>query len=422
MTLEQVFECPRTLRKLRGGPLGALLDGFCDGLLESGFSRSTVRKHLSNVSHLNAYLLTRRGVAGQSLSSQDISDFLRDYALKARNRGSSDRHIAGVKTAINRLLKYLCASGHHFETLVATAIYRPLLEAYLKWLEEHQHAAPGTIRLRAHNLGQFLQWLGPLATPQGCAELTPEKVERFFLTYARHAGRAARRSMQTALRTFFRFCLQLGYIQQSLDRAVPTLRVYKLASVPRGLSNEQALKLLQCIDRRSHAGRRDYAICQLLYSYGIRGGQVRALRLEDIDWTSDRILFRALKHGKDTCLPLTRVVGESLLDYLQNTRPESQVPQLFMTLRAPYRALQYNSLLSNRIACHLQAANIEIECQGTHVFRHGFATRMLAQGHSLKAIADVLGHRHLGSTLIYTKVDFEHLKQVALPWPGEISP
>ena len=48
--------------------------------------------------------------------------------------------------------------------------------------------------------------------------------------------------------------------------------------------------------------------------------------------------------------------------------------------------------------------------QGTHVFRHGFATRMLAQGHSLKAIADVLGHRHLGSTFIYTKVDFEHLK------------
>ena len=44
---------------------------------------------------------------------------------------------------------------------------------------------------------------------------------------------------------------------------------------------------------------------------------------------------------------------------------------------------------------------------------------MLAQGHLLKAIADVLGHVYLGSALIYTKVDFEHLKQLALPWPGE---
>jgi site-specific recombinase XerD len=83
--------------------------------------------------------------------------------------------------------------------------------------------------------------------------------------------------------------------------------------------------------------------------------------------------------------------------------------------------LQSNSLLSNRIAYYLRVANIEIACQGTHVFRHGFATRMLAQGHSLKAIADVLGHRHLGSTFIYTKVDFDNLVQVALPWPGEAS-
>ena len=44
---------------------------------------------------------------------------------------------------------------------------------------------------------------------------------------------------------------------------------------------------------------------------------------------------------------------------------------------------------------------------------------MLQEGHSLKAIADVFGHRHLATTFIYTKVDFNSLKQVALPWPQE---
>jgi integrase len=148
--------------------------------------------------------------------------------------------------------------------------------------------------------------------------------------------------------------------------------------VARGLSDEQALKLLQCIDRCSPAGRRDYAICQLLYTYGVRGGQVRALRLEDIDWAGNRILFRALKHGKDSLLPLTREVGEGLLDYLQNTRPCCQDPHLFLTLRAPYRALKRSSVLSNRIEHYLRAANIEIARKGAHAFRHGFATRMLA--------------------------------------------
>jgi site-specific recombinase XerD len=401
--------------------LGELMDGFCTSLLENGFATSTIRKHLSNVHHLNVYLDTRGHVDGQVLSEQTVREFFTHYPAWAQHRGPLDRHIAAVKASINRVVNYLRLSGR-FEASTEVLIYQPLLEAYLKWLQEHQHAVLGTIRLRARSVGKFLCWLGPQATPQGCSELTPEMVEHFFLTYANSSGRAAQRSMQAGLRTFFRFCLQQGYIQHPLDRAVPTLRCYKLSTVARGLSDEQALKLLQCIDRHSHAGRRDYAICQLLYTYGVRAGQVRALRLEDIDWAGDRILFRALKHGKDTCLPLTRAVGESLLDYLQNSRPCSRVPHLFMTLRAPYQALQNNSLLSNLIAHYLRVANIESACQGSYVFRHGFASRMLAQGHSLKAIADVLGHRHLGSTFIYTKVDFNSLKQVALPWPGEVSP
>ena len=55
------------------------------------------------------------------------------------------------------------------------------------------------------------------------------------------------------------------------------------------------------------------------------------------------------------------------------------------------------------------------------MFRHGFATRMLRQGHDLKAIADVLGHRHLDTTFIYAKVDMAALEQVALEWPEEVS-
>jgi site-specific recombinase XerD len=397
------------------------MDGFCDALREDGFSRSTIRKHLSNISHLNAYLGTRKNIDGQALCAHTVSEFLRNYPARARNRRPLNKHVAGIKASVNRLVDYLRLINR-FEPQVRPAIYQPLLDAYLRWLEQHRHAAAGTIELRAHSVGQFLRWLGPQATPQGCSELMPETVERFFLAYAKPKGRSARRSMQAALRTFFRFCLQRGYIQQPLGRAVPTLRCYKLSTVARGLSDEQALKLLQCIDRHSPAGQRDYAICQLLYTYGVRGGQIRALRLEDIDWVGNQIVFRALKHGKDTLLPLTREVGESLLDYLQNARPCCQDPHLFLTLRAPYHALKNSSVLSNRIEHHIHAAGIEIVCKGAHIFRHGFATRMLAQGHSLKAIADVLGHRHLGSTFIYTKVDFEHLKQVALPWPGETSP
>ena len=420
MRLEQAFSYPETLKKLRSGPLGALLDGFCTWLLTHGFHRSIVRKHLSNVSHLNQHLGRSGVTAGKMLFPKDVDGFFKEYPAWCRNRGPLEAHLKRVRHSINRFVEYLGEEGL-FDPLPHGEIFAPLLAAYLEWMQHYQHAAAGTCELRAQYLTVFLRRLGPEATPQGLAKLSPERVEAFFLTYAQKVGKAARRSMQSALRTFFRFCLYKGYVREPLDLAVPTLRTYKLASVPAGVTEAQARQILQCIDRKTAVGRRDYAIIQLLYTYGVRGSQVRALRLEQIDWAQNRIFFAASKCGKDSCLPLTPEVGQSLLDYLQNARPPSSDPQAFLTSRAPYHPLPRSSSLSAIIECRIRAAGIEIPSKGAHVFRHGFATRMLAQGQPLKAIADVLGHRYLGTTFIYTKVDFSALKQVALEWPKEVS-
>jgi site-specific recombinase XerD len=109
------------------------------------------------------------------------------------------------------------------------------------------------------------------------------------------------------------------------------------------------------------------------------------------------------------------------LDYLRNSRPACSCPEVFLTCRAPYHPLPKSNALSAIVERRLRAAGIDVPSKGAHAFRHGFATRKLQQGHSLKAIADVLGHRHLGTTFLYAKVDFNALKQVALPWPQEVS-
>jgi integrase/recombinase XerD len=421
MAMELVFESPATLRKLRSGALGKLLDGYCDWLLEHGFTRQIVRTHLSNVNHLNQHLGARNGASLKTLSSQAVRGFLRHYPRRARNRGPLEPHIARVRFSINRFIEYLRVSGL-VDPAAKTPIYQSLCDGYLHWMREHQHAAAGTLQVRSHSISQFLRWLGPQATPQGCLELSAEKIERFFVPYAQKMGRSARRSMQAALRTFLRFCLSQGYIQRPLEHAVPTWRTYRLATVPRGITDQQALKVLETIDRNNSVGRRDYAICQLLYTYGVRGGQVRALRYEDIDWAHNQILFKASKHGKDSLLPLTVEVGESLLEYLKNARAPSSDPHVFLTSRAPYHALLDSNTLSVIVERCLRKADIQVSSKGAHAFRHCFATRMLHKGHSLKAVADVLGHRYLGTTFIYTQVDFNCLSQVALPWPKEVAP
>lgn len=419
MALESIFICPQTLAKLRNGPLGTFLDGYCDWLLEYGYSQSSICRHMLNMSRFNSYLDEQKVTIRQVLTSEVVKRFLKQYPLKVQSQGS-DYHLRSVQWSINRFVQYL-RQMRLFESSTESAIFQPLLDSYIDWMRDHQYAAPGTLVVRTCSLRFFFQCLGPHATADGMSTVAPETIEHFFLIYAQKVGRSARRSMQSALRTFFRFCLHQGLVQRPLDCAVPTLRTYKLATVPSGLTDEQAQKVLNGINRGSNAGLRDFAICQMLYTYGVRGGQIRALRLQDIDWAADQILFKALKHGKDSLLPITSEVGQSLLNYLKNARPSSAYQEVFLTTRAPYHPLYKSSTLSEIVSRHVHAAGIHYPRNGAYVFRHNFATRMLQKGHSLKKIADVLGHRHLGTTFIYTKVDFNTLKQVGLAWPQGVT-
>ena len=419
MSIELVFEASYTIEKLSSGPLGNILDEFCERLLEQGYSRGTIRLLLSHVSHLNQYLESQNIGKDDVLSESDINKFFKDYPRYSRNRGPLDRHIRRLRFSINRFVQYLQQLGR-FDSQDEPPVFATILEDYLRWMHDERHVTMGTLEVRRHSISEFLKWLGPKATDQGLAELTPEVIEQFFLSYAETSGPSARRSMQAALRTFLRFCLQKGLIQHPLDKAVPTLHTYKLATVPRGLSHKQAQKLLDSVNRKTPVGRRDYAILQLLYAYGVRGGQVRALQLADIQWSKNQILFKALKHGKDSLLPLTEDVGKSLLDYLKKARPDCTCPEVFLTSRAPYHRLVRSNALSAIVCRYIVKSHVKVTSKGSHALRHCFATRMVQAGHPLKSVADVLGHRCLSSTFMYTKVDFNALKQVALEWPQEV--
>jgi integrase/recombinase XerD len=419
MGVERVFKEARTLRDLSSDPLGLMLDGFCDWLLERGFTSRTVQIHLGCLVHLNRWLAEQRWCWAGALSYKEVEGFLKAYPRLCPNRGTLKKHLKPVRHSLSRFVEYLSHQGL-FDSRSVSLIYQPLLDGYLEWMRDHQHSAKGTLKIRRHSVKRFLESLGKEATREGLMQLSAERIESFFIAYADTMGHSARRSMQAALRTFLRFCFYEGYTSYRLDYAVPTLRTYKLAQVPRCISEEQADTVLKSVDRHTNVGRRDYAILTLLHTYGVRGGQVRALQLNDIQWSQDQILFKALKGGKDSLLPLTAEVGESLLDYLQNARPCNAFPEVFLTSRAPHQPFYQSSSLSEIVRRRVCSAGVELPCKGAHIFRHAFATRMVAEGHSFKAVADVLGHRYLSTTFIYTKVDFNALSHVALEWPEEV--
>jgi len=410
MVLEDLVRRSWELHRCRMLPLGVEADGFCKWLHEQGYSRSVMRSHITKVSQFNWYL--------RYLGIKDCSEVQELHADRFISRLSSKhgRIFSGHPlSAIRCLMKYLSIRGI-LRSTAQTPPYEGVLNAYTADLRHHRGLVDSTIKIYRHYLTPFLQSLDGKDILKSLSEVSPQQVHAFFAKHAQGKADTTRGQIHATLRSFFAFCARQGYVAGHLAEAVPKVFRYRLANVPRHICEQSAQKLLESIDRSTSAGRRDYAIVLLLHTYGVRGVQIRSLRLEDIQWRQSRIQFRSCKGGKEIIDPLTDAVGESLLDYLRYGRPKTVYREVFLTDRAPSHPMKADNLYI-MIAARMRCLGITGPVLGPHGFRHGFATRMLNGGQSLKTIADMLGHRDINSTFIYTKIDFETLKQLPLDWP-----
>jgi site-specific recombinase XerD len=299
-----------------------------------------------------------------------------------------------------------------------------LLDRYHAYLCNYRDLAVETMDRHRVYTQWFLEWLDNENDPDKSNNLTFEGIQKFIFHYGKNHGARSRAWMHYALRSFLHFCYINGYVDRDFSPAIPSVRRLKLSHVPFGIDQEKIFTLLQSINKATPADIRDYAMIQLLATYGVRGVQIRKLKLEHILWRKSQIQFPAAKGGKQTIQPLTDDAGNALLRYIQKSRPYStSYPQVFLTLSNSIRPLNSPSTLSNIIAYRLRKAHISIPTEashGSHIFRHGFATRMINNNQSIKIIADMLGHRSIDSTFIYTKVDFQTLQNIPLEWPEVI--
>ena len=128
------------------------------------------------------------------------------------------------------------------------------------------------------------------------------------------------------LRVFLRYAHREGVVASDLSATVEWPQVYRLSSIPRSISWDEVNRVLAGVDRRTDAGRRDYAILLLLVTYGLRGREIAALTLDDIDWKRERLAIPERKAGHSTAFPLSAVVGEALARLPAHGRPATDRP------------------------------------------------------------------------------------------------
>ncbi len=251
-------------------------------------------------------------------------------------------------------------------------------------------------------------------------QLRPKDLHGFILRQIQRVSRTHGKAVVTALRAFLRWLLQRGAIGADLADTLPGVATWRLSHLPKSLPAEQVERLLAGCERSTATGKRDYAILLLLARLGLRGGEVVAMTLDDLDWERGEIVVRG-KGQRLERLPLPAEVGAALACYLCDVRPACATRRVFIRMLAPQQGLAGPVAICCIVRRALRRAGLDPDFKGAHLLRHSLATNLLRRGASLGEIGQLLRHRQPTTTQIYAKVDIAALRGIALPWPGGAS-
>ncbi|MCM1567529.1 MAG: tyrosine recombinase XerC [Dehalobacter sp.] len=208
-----------------------------------------------------------------------------------------------------------------------------------------------------------------------------------------------------AMRSFFKYLCREEIVSQNPIQKIATPKVGK--NLPRFLFQEHMEKLLEASNQDEKNGLRDQVIVELLYGSGLRVSELVSLNKSDVD--IDGSLIRVFGKGKkERIVPLTEPAEEAVKRYL--LQRDDQQEALILN----YKDMRLSSRSVRRILDKLEKTAKLNQHVHPHMLRHTFATHLLEGGADLRSVQELLGHKKLSSTQIYTHLSREKLRSVYL--------
>jgi integrase/recombinase XerD len=413
--LEQYFLKPATVDRIRASWIGDPIEQYVDWLAENGYAARNVLRRVPLLVRFGAFAAAQGAMRWDELPVH-VETFVAAW-LQARyghTRGPARRKVAGdVRNAIEQMFRVAlpdrAAMNHRPHAPDPFVRQSPGFWVYLR---DERGLRETSIQHYRHFLRHFETYLARI----GCHDLgalSPPVLSALVTESASAFGRSTMTGLCSALRVFLRYLRREGIVGRDLGGAVEPPQVYRLADIPRSIGWDEVRRMLGAVDRRTPVGRRDYAILLLLVTYGLRAREVANLTLDDLDWKRERLHVRERKADHVAVYPLSPVVGEAILDYVQHGRPKGADRHLFFRHLAPQRPFTFQAV-SSRAGHYLHQAGVPVHRAGSHTLRHACVQRLVDAGFPLKTIGDYVGHRSASSTEIYAKVAVEALREVAL--------
>lgn len=254
--------------------------------------------------------------------------------------------------------------------------------------------------------------LAGIETQEDFLSLTPEAVQ---LVISKLADKCSRRSMATILpilRSMLKSLHTDGLIKRDLSGIVMGGFVQR-GSVATYISEKNQTELIKGLDKES---KRTRAIIFLALRLGLRDCDICNLTFQEIDWQHDRIRLVQKKTGEPLVLPLLSDVGNALMDYILNGRPNrnDHYPYIFLREQAPYNKLTSVYSVCAKLLYKMGIKPINGDSKGVHLFRYSLVHSLLTAKVPHQVITDTLGHTSKESDKPYLSMEESMLRMCAL--------
>lgn len=397
---------------------------FRETLTQQRYSPVVIHNYCRNADDFLSYL-ERQKIVLDEVTPTTVSNYL-DLAvqrfLKRHSRVPARDWASIPRSGIHGLLK-LAVKRWPPEPMTSDAgelFCRDVCNQYERWLKEERGLAEASINALMWEARYFCSWYMGRAKSVSFMSLTITDTDAYFAMRAPGLRRKSVKDVAERLRSFLRHLYRTGETAVNLALQTISPSLYAYEAIPSTLSLDQIATILEsAVKDHSPMGLRDYAILQLLATYGLRAGEIRHLKLNDVDWRAEHLRIRHSKTGAHSLLPLMESVGEALINYLRQSRPKTDAREIFLRTRAPYRPMSGAGVYS-AVRRRIEGAGVRPDGKrGPHIFRHSRAVSLLRASVPRKIIGDVLGHRCMDATIPYLKLATDDLRAIALDIPGQ---
>jgi len=413
--LERYFYKPETIDRIQDSWLAEPIERYVVWLSERQYAdRSIIRR---------VPMLMRFGEFAQAHGAKtwaDLPDYIEAFAVYwlGRNKRTFKKKeterlaTSAARKPIQQMLQLVVPEYSANQRVRLPLPFLEQVPGFFAYLKDERGLQKNTIKLYTHNLRRFESYLLHIDLCE-LSMLSPAVLSAFVTQSSQELSKHPLKSLCEQLRIFLRYLYREEITPQDLSISLDIPRIYRLSDIPRSITWDEVRQMLEAVDRRSAIGKRDYAILLLLVTYGLRSKEVAALTLKSVDWESERLRVPERKAGHSTAFPLSPIVGEAIVNYLQHGRPKSNERALFLRAVAPYSQLRWEAI-AQRATHYLRKADIQVGRPGSHTLRHTCVQRLIDAHFSLKTIGDYIGHGNPRSTEIYTKINVEALRDMAL--------